>query len=159
MHPPQPIRKDSILVQRTWASSAVSSTFSDKHADAAVWSKGNEATHFLALFAKSTPMVLPSIFKGGWRLCSICSSWEASCRRMWRKTILSSLSCNWKSLPSILVKEIKKKKSNSLLSVDMKSWEIKKSPLSRYLVLLKEPVLVNLKAWKKTKLWLGLQFS
>lgn len=35
-------------------------------------------THFLALFAKSTPIVLPSIFNGGWRLCKICSSWEAS---------------------------------------------------------------------------------
>lgn len=35
VHPSQPIRKDSIAVQRTWASKKVSSAFSDKHADAA----------------------------------------------------------------------------------------------------------------------------
>lgn len=38
-------------------------------------------THFLALLAKSTPMVFPSNFKGGCSPCKMVSSWEASCER------------------------------------------------------------------------------
>lgn len=77
-------------------------------------------THFLALFAKSTPIVLPSIFSGGWRLCKICSSWEASYNKkyslLWRAVYWGGFRSSLNSTFSCRATEKSYKCKNALIS-------------------------------------------